>query len=58
MADLRVDAIDDRFALRANVVDALIEVENPAERLLRRADVSLFSIYKRFVSVSSSCFKL
>src|SRR5208282_6349280 len=37
--DLRVDAIDDRFSLRADVVDALVEIENPAQRLLRGADV-------------------
>jgi hypothetical protein len=39
MADLGVDAIDDRLALRPDVVDAFIEIEDPTERLLRRADV-------------------
>ena len=39
MADLGIDAIDEGLALSADVVDAFVEVEDPAEHLLRRADV-------------------
>ena len=39
VADLLVHRIDDGLAVRADVVDAVVEVEDPAERLLRRGDV-------------------
>ena len=39
MADGLVDRIDDGLAVGADLVDVLVEVENPAERLLRRRDV-------------------
>ena len=39
MTDALVDRIDDRLAIGAHVVDVLVEIENPSERLLRRRDV-------------------
>ena len=39
MADLIVHAVDDGLAVGADVLDALIEVGDPAQRLLRRRDV-------------------
>ena len=39
MADALVDRVDDRLAVGADLVDVLVEIENPAERLLRRRDV-------------------
>ena len=32
-------AVDDRLSVRADIVDAVVKVEDPAERLLRRRDV-------------------
>src|SRR5215467_4545799 len=34
-----VNGVDDRLAVSADVVDVVIQVENPSERLLRRCDV-------------------
>ena len=39
MADQFVNAVDDGLAVGADVVDAAVEVENPAQRLLRWRDV-------------------
>ena len=39
MADGFVDRVDDRLAVSADVVDIIIEVENPSECLLGRRDV-------------------
>ena len=39
MADRLVDGVDDGLAVRPDVVDALVEIEDPAQRLLRRRDV-------------------
>ena len=39
VADLVVDGVDDGLAVGADVVDAVVEVEDPVERLLRRGDV-------------------
>ncbi len=39
MADVIVDGVDDGLAPGADVVDAVVEVEDPVERLLRRGDV-------------------
>ena len=36
---LLVDGVDDGLAVGADVVDAVVEVEDPVERLLRRGDV-------------------
>src|SRR4029434_1415928 len=34
-----VESVDDRLSMRADVVDVVVTVENPSERLLRRGDV-------------------
>ena len=39
MTDGLVDRVDDRLAVGADLVDVVVEIENPAERLLRRRDV-------------------
>src|SRR5262245_10713806 len=39
MPDRLMDRIDDGLAMRLDLLDAVIEVENPIERLLRRCDV-------------------
>ena len=39
MPDCLVDGVDDRLPMRADVIDVLIEIEDPAERLLWRGDV-------------------
>ncbi len=39
MAYALVDTVDDRLAVRADVLDAGVEVGDPAQRLLRRGDV-------------------
>src|SRR5256885_357720 len=39
MADRVMDGIDDRLSIGADVVDAVVEIEYPSERLLRRRDV-------------------
>ena len=39
MANAFVDGINDGLAERPDLVDVVIEVENPVERLLRRGDV-------------------
>src|SRR5690348_14371237 len=36
MADCVVDRIDDRLAIGADFVDILVEIDDPAQRLLRR----------------------
>ena len=37
-----MDRIDDGLPIRADVVDIVVEIENPSERLLRRRDVVAF----------------
>ena len=39
MADRIVDRVDDRLPMLADLVDILVKIENPSERLLRRRDV-------------------
>src|SRR6516225_6043795 len=39
VADGLVDRVDDRLPVGADLVDALVQIENPSERLLRRRDV-------------------
>ena len=39
MADALVQRINDRLTIRDDLVDAVIQVEDPIERLLRRRDV-------------------
>ena len=39
MSDGFVDRVDDRLAVGADLVDVLVEIEDPSERLLRRRDV-------------------
>jgi hypothetical protein len=39
MADILVDGIDDGLAPGADIIDAVVEIEDPVERLLRRGDV-------------------
>src|SRR6266550_5338962 len=39
VADRPVDRVDDRLPIGADLVDALVEIENPSKRLLRRRDV-------------------
>src|SRR5262249_4215991 len=39
VTDARMDRVYDGLAVGADVVDALVKVENPSERLLRRRDV-------------------
>ena len=39
MPDQLVNRIDDRLAVRSYVIDTLVEVENPLQRLWRRRDI-------------------
>src|SRR5262245_9189033 len=39
VADRFMDRIDDRLSIRADVIDAVVEIENPSKRLLWRSDV-------------------
>ena len=39
MADRFMDRVDDRLPVRTDVVDIVIEIEDPSQRLLRRRDV-------------------
>ena len=39
VADAFVNRVNDRLAVGANFVDVVIEIEDPAQRLLRRRDV-------------------
>src|SRR6516164_116740 len=39
VTDARMQRIDDRLAVFDDLVDIVVEVENPAQRLLRRRDV-------------------
>src|SRR5262249_1085872 len=39
MTHLVMDRVDDRLSMGADLIDILIEVENPSERLLRRRNV-------------------
>src|SRR5262249_6694858 len=39
VTDLVMDRVDDGLSIRANVVDIVIEVEDPIQRLLGRGDV-------------------
>jgi hypothetical protein len=42
MTDLVVDGVDDGLSAGADVVDVLIEIENPVQRLLGRVMLSPF----------------
>src|SRR5215469_6090669 len=39
MADRLVDRVDDGLAIGADLLDVVVEIEDPAQRLLRRGDV-------------------
>src|SRR5262249_9798028 len=39
MTDRVMDGVDDSLAIGADLVDILVQIKNPAERLLRRRDV-------------------